>query len=383
MNGKATRPKLIFLVTEDWYFWAHRLPQAQAALASGFDVGVATRVQHHGERIRAAGFALHALDWERRAGPFALLAAVFDTARLYRRERPALVHHVALKPVLIGSMAAALARVPFVVNAVTGLGYLFVAAGVRARLMRKILLVALRLLGRRPGVTWLVQNPDDGALLAARRVAPAERIALIRGSGIDLTRYRPLPDPAGPVVVIACATRLLRIKGVGDLVAAFRLLRARGSEVRLLIAGEPDPENPSAIPEAEILGWATEPGIEWLGRVEDVRELWIQAHIATLPSWGGEGIPMTLLEAAACGRPLIATDVPGCREIAHQGINALLVPVGAIDALADAMERLASDAALRVRFGKASRQLVESDLSAEQVGAHTAALYRKLLAGRA
>jgi glycosyltransferase involved in cell wall biosynthesis len=379
----VTPPKLIFLVTEDWYFWAHRLPQAQAARAAGFDVAVATRVQNHGERIRAAGFTLHPLRWRRRsANPFAALAAVLDTARLYRRERPALVHHVSQKPILIGSMAAAFAGVPFVVNAFTGLGFLFVASGLNARTSRTILLGVLRFLGRRPGVRWLVENPDDGALLVARGVAPAKHIVLIRGSGVDLKRYKPLPEPEGPVV-IACATRLLHMKGVGDLVAAFRLLRSRGSAARLLIAGTSDAENPSAILESEIRGWAAEPGIEWLGHVEDVREIWARAHIAALASRGGEGIPMTLLEAAACGRPLIATDVPGCREIAHPGINALLVPVGAIEALADAMERLARDAALRWQFGNASRMLVESDLSAERVGTRTVALYRELLAGNA
>ena len=373
-------PKLIFLVTEDWYFWAHRLPQARAARDAGFAVSVATRVDAHGELIRGEGFGLQALSWRRGSiNPFGAVLSVLEITRLYRREQPAIVHHVSQKSILLGSMAARLAGVTRIVNALTGLGFLFVAATVKARVVRAVLLPILRNIASRPQVRFLVENPDDGATLRRLGVVPDDRIVLIKGSGVDVGYYQPLPDPPGPVV-IGCAARMLRIKGVEEVVAAFRILRAGGSDARLLLAGAPDPENPAAIPEAELRAWATEPGIEWPGHVADVRQVWARAHIAVLASRGGEGIPMTLMEAGACARPLIATDVPGCREIVVPDETGLLAPPGDIAALADAMRRMVEDAELRRRCGAAARERVANGFDAGTVGRETVAVYRSLLA---
>ncbi len=372
-------PKLIFLVTEDWYFWAHRLPQARAARDAGFAVAVATRVDRHGDLIRGEGFALLPLGWRRGSiNPLAAIGAILEVARLYRRERPAIVHHVSQKPVLIGSIAARLAGIEVVINAFTGLGFLFVADGVKARIVRTVLISLLRIAASRPGVRFLVENPDDRLVLEQARIAPAERIVLILGSGVDLDRYQVLPTPAGPVV-IACATRMLRIKGPADVVAAFRLLRGRGVFARLILAGASDPENHAAIPAAELERWAAEPGVTWLGHVQDIRSVWAQAHVAVLASLGGEGIPMSLMEAAACGRPLVATDVPGCREVVRDGETGLLVPPGDVARLADALERMARDAGLRTRCGAAARALVASRMDAGTVGRRTMAVYREAL----
>ena len=180
-------------------------------------------------------------------------------------------------------------------------------------------------------------------------------------------------------MVAGFAGRLLADKGIATLVEAQQRLQRRGVDLRLAVAGTADPENPSSIDAASLARWRALPGIAWLGQVEDIRELWQRAHIAVLPS-RREGLPKSLLEAAAMARPLVATDVPGCREIARQGVNALLVPPDDIDALAAALERLIGDGELRRRFGAASRALVETDLAAEAVGAATVALYRGLLA---
>ena len=381
--SRQAAPKLIFLVTEDWYFWAHRLPQARAARDAGFAVSVATRVDAHGDLIRGEGFGLHALGWRRGSiNPFGAISSVLEIARLYRRERPAIVHHVSQKSILLGSIAARLAGVVRVVNALTGLGFLFVAATLKARVVRAILLPILRNIASRPQVRFLVENPDDGTTLRRLGVVPDERIVLIKGSGVDVGHYQPLPEPPGPVV-IGCAARMLRIKGVEEVVAAFRILRAGGSDARLLLAGAPDPENPAAIPEAELRAWAAEPGIEWVGHIADVRQVWARAHIAVLASRGGEGIPMTLMEAGACARPLIATDVPGCREIVAPEETGLLAPPGDIAALADAMGRMVEDAGLRSRCGAAARQRVANGLDAGTVGRETVAVYRSLLANLA
>jgi glycosyltransferase involved in cell wall biosynthesis len=376
----APRPKLIYLVTEDWYFWSHRLPMARAARDAGFEVAVAARVAEHGERIRAEGFALHPLRWRRgRIGPGASLAAIAEIARLYRRERPLLVHHVALKPAVLGSLAALLAGVPAVINAVTGVGFVASSPTLRARLLRRAMNLALTHLLERPNSRVIVQNEDDRALLLALRPGAAERIAVIRGSGIDTAHFQPAPEPPAPPVVAGFSGRLLWDKGVATLVEAQQRLRQRGVALNLLLAGAPDPENLSSIDAATLARWRDLPGVTWLGQLQDIRELWTKAHIAVLPS-RREGLPKSLLEAAAMARPIIATDVPGCREVAKAGVNALLVPPDDADALAAALAQLAGDGALRARFGAASRRLVESDLAEEAVGAATVALYRRALA---
>lgn len=376
----APRPKLVYLVTEDWYFWSHRLPMARAAQRAGFDVAVATRVAEHGERIRAEGFTLHPLRWRRGdIGPWAGLCAMAEIYRLYSRERPVLVHHVALKPAVLGGIAALLAGVPAVVNAVTGLGFVASSPTLRARLLRWPLGFALTRLLERPNSRVIVQNEDDRRALLSLHAAAAHRIVTIRGSGVDTAHLRPAPEPPAPPVVAGYAGRMLADKGVPVLVEAQQTLRRRGIDVDLMLAGAPDPENPSSIDPATLAAWQALPGVAWLGQVADIRTLWAAAHIAVLPS-RREGLPKSLLEAAAMGRPLIATDVPGCREIAQDGVNALLVPPDDAAALAAALERLASDAGLRRRLGAESRRLVEADLAEDAVGAATVACYRGLLA---
>jgi len=373
-------PKLIYLVTEDWYFWSHRLPMARAALAAGFDVAVATRVEAHGERIRAEGFTLHPLRWRRGDfGPLAGLRAVAEIYRLYRRERPDLVHHVSIKSAVYGGFAAFAAGVPAVVSSLTGMGYALASEGLAARIARLPVNLALRLLLAWPRSVLVVQNEAHRRALLARAPGAASRIAVIRGSGVDTGHFTALPEPPGPPIVLGFVGRLLADKGVRVLIEAYRSMLARGTPVRLLLAGVPDPDSPTSIPEAEIEGWLSLPGLTWRGQVSDVREVWAEAHIAVLPSFH-EGLPKSLLEAAACARPIVATDIPGCREVAIPDVNALVVPVGDAVALADAIERLVRDDALRRRLGAASRSVVEPGLSDARIGADTAALYRRLLA---
>lgn len=374
-------PRLLYLVTEDWYFWSHRLPMARAARDAGFAVTVATRVGDHAARIAAEGFEVVPLAWRRRSvAPWAIAAAVAGIVRVHRRVRPDIVHHVAMKPVLLGGIAARIAGVPAVVNALTGLGSVFVGGG--GPLRRLVAAVARRLLRwvlGRSGSVLVLQNRDDRDLLTGAGLADPQRLRLIRGSGIDTRRFAVLPEPAEPPVVIAFVGRLLADKGVRTLVEAYGLLHGRGHDVRLLLAGTPDPENPTAIGTAELARWRALPGVELAGHVGDVRTVWARAHVAVLPS-RREGLPKSLLEAAACGRAIVASDVPGCREVAVAGRNALLVPVDDAHALAEALETLVRDPALRRRFAAEGRRMVESDLAADAVGAATVALYRDMLA---
>jgi glycosyltransferase involved in cell wall biosynthesis len=364
-------------VTEDWYFISHRLPMARAARAAGFEVHVATRVDRHGAAIAAEGFALHPISWERGSlDPRHLLRVVTEVRALYRRLLPDVAHHVALPATVVGSLAAT--GLPICcLNAMTGLGTLFVSDRTGHRLARTALTAVLRRLLRRPRAFVLVQNADDRALVESLGVAAA-RIALIPGSGVDIGRLMPAPEPPPPVKV-AFVGRLLESKGIRTLVAAFERLAARGRDIELLIAGTPDPANPGSVDATEMRAWSERARITCLGFVADINALWERAHIAVLPSHR-EGLPLSLIEAAACGRPIVATDVPGCRAVARHGVNALLVPHDDVEGLADAIERLADDPVLRRRLGKAGRLLAETELSSEMIGRDLVALYERLLA---
>lgn len=374
-------PRLLYVVTEDWYFLSHRLPMARAARAAGYEVHVACNVGSGGDAIAREGFVLHPVQFARgRFAPFAQAATIRALRAVHRSVDPELVHHVALQTSILGSIAA-LGSSAKCVNAITGFGYAFASTAAKAKLAKTLLRPLIRWLLNRPNNVALVQNPDDRAMLEALGIA-AQRIVVIPGSGIEIAALPPLPEP-GPPMATAFVGRLLDDKGIRVLVAAHRLLRQRQIHLTLLIAGKPDPANPASIPQDEAEAWNAEPGIAWLGHVDDIAAVWARAHIAVLPARGGEGLPKSLLEAAACGRPMIATDVPGCREIAIAGKTALVVPADDAAALAAAIETLAAAPDLRVRLGRAARALVEERFAADKIGAAVVALYDRLVPARA
>jgi glycosyltransferase involved in cell wall biosynthesis len=368
--------RVLFLVTEDWYFCSHRLPIARALKQAGFEVAIACRVDRHGPMIEAEGFRLFPIALSRRSlNPFHLIAAIGRIRRVLRDFRPDVIHNVALKPAVLGSLAARLERVPACINAIAGLGFVFSSARMKARLLRPVLTLALRMLLRPSHV--IVQNDDDGRTLTARGIVAPERVTVICGSGVDLARFQPAPEPEGPVCALM-VSRMIVEKGVRDLAAAARLLKSRGTEMRILMAGRPDAENPSAIAVSELERWAREGIIEYLGHVDDVAALWHRAHIGVLPSYYAEGVPLALIEAAAAGRPLIACAGPGLSDIAVADVSALIVPARDPEALAAALAQLAGDGALRARLGTGARRLAEERFSAERVVAETLALYRHI-----
>jgi glycosyltransferase involved in cell wall biosynthesis len=370
---------LIFVVTEDWYFWSHRLALARAARDDGYRVVVATRVRDHGDRIRAEGFDLVALPWRRSGdGVLGHVRAIAALVRLYRRERPNLVHHVALKGVVFGALAARIAGIGAEVNALTGLGYVFIGSDWRARLIGRPLRSVLRWLIDRPGSVVIVQNGDDRRALIDQVGVTAGRLVLIPGSGVDAMLYRPTPEPTGTPIVAAMVSRVLRDKGVVEFAEAGRLLALRGCPVHLNLIGPLDPDNPTGLSAEEIAGLVKSAGVTWQGATDDIAQIWADAHIAVLPSYR-EGLPKSLLEAAACGRPIVATDVPGCRDIARQGVNAILVPARDAAALADAIEALAVDPARRAAYGAAGRTLIEDVFAEPRIIAATLGCYRELL----
>ncbi len=375
-HDPLVKPVLLYLVNEDWAFVSHRLPMARAARDAGFDVHVATNVNTKVDVIRAEGFTLHAIPFRR--GGLSPLSAIKTIAAVRRLERiiaPALIHHSGLQCCVLGAVAALGTNIPQV-NALTGMGFLFTSSSPLARLLKPLIAKALGLLFGRKHSVALVQNPDDRHVLQSMGISDRQ-IALIPGSGVDTETLQPLPEPDGPITV-GFAGRLLFDKGIQALVSAHRLLRTQGLNVQLLIAGEPDPANPASISRSEAEAWGREPGITWLGQIDDIIWLWRRSHIAALPSHR-EGLPKTLLEAAACGRPMVATDAPGCREICIQDRTGLLVPIEDPPALAQALAALADSPELRARYGAAARQLVINKMSDKAVGDATVALYRSVI----
>ena len=369
--------RLLYFVTEDWYFCSHRLALAVAAQEAGYEVTVLTRVAEHGDLIRSQGLRLLPIALSRQGmNPVRELRLMRRVVRAYRQVRPHLVHQVALKPILYGSLAARLVGVPYVVNALAGLGFLFSSERPRARLLRPLVKLGFHHLLRGEGNRVILQNPDDRDLLTGALRVPADRVRLIRGAGVDLNRFRPTSEPEGPPVVVL-ASRLLWDKGVGEFVEAARRLRTRNTQARFVLVGAPDPGNPSAIPQAVLAQWEKEGAVELWGHRTDMDRVFAQSHLVCLPSYR-EGLPKVLLEAAACGHPLVATNVPGCREVVRDGQNGLLVPAKDSAALAGALERLIGDAALRADFGARSHAIAEAGFGIERVIAQHLGLYREI-----
>jgi len=373
------KTKLLFLVSEDWYFCSHRLHLAVAARRAGFDVAVATRVNADEKRIRDAGIGVFPVHISRSGfNPAADIGMLFALIRLYRRVRPDIVHHVAMKPVLYGTLAAYISGVPHVVNAVAGMGFVFSSGDKKARLLRPLIRFAFRRLLGAGKSHLIVQNPDDRDFFMRRIGLPEASVSLIAGSGVDIHRFRPTPFPQHPPVVVALVARMLVDKGVREFVEAIRRLRLEGLDIRGILVGEEDAKNPAHVPHDTMCDWEKEGVIEWWGRRADIPEIWAGSHIAVLPSYR-EGLPKSLLEAAACGRPIVTTDVPGCREIVRHGDNGLLVRPRDVESLAAAIRTLAEDAELREKMGRFGRKLVEQRFSNEHVQEQTLALYQRLL----
>jgi glycosyltransferase involved in cell wall biosynthesis len=372
----ATQPRrLLYVANEDYAFLMHRLPMARAAREAGFEVHVATNVNLGAQAIEAERFTLHPIPF-RRGGlsPSSALPTIRAIRQVEAAIKPDVVHHAGLQSSVLGSLAGLGSRTP-VVNAITGLGYIFTSVTWRSRLLKRAMTWLLPRLMNRASSCVLVQNPDDRAALRALGIRD-DKITLIPGSGVDTERFQPLPEPNGPIT-FGFAGRLLTDKGIRALVAAHRQLRQEGHDFNLLIAGNPDPANPASVSAAEIDQWRQQPGITLLGHIDDIAALWRRCHIAVLPSHR-EGLPVSLLEAAACGRPLVSTDAPGCREIAINDQTGLSVPIEDPAALAQAMKRLAQSPELRARYGRTARQLVEDRLSARIIGRSVVALYNRL-----
>ncbi len=366
--------RIVFVVTEDLYFYSHRLPLALAAKKAGHDVVVATRPKMRAAEIEMAGIRIVPFEMDRRAmNPLKELVVAFRLARLFREEKPDLVHLVALKPVLVGNLAARIAGVKRRISAVTGLGFLFTDNGRGGFLLP---FIQWLLTWTMRGSLVIVQNPDDGVFLKRLGISP-KSLRLIRGAGVDLSRFRVLPE-LKTIPVVMLPSRLLWDKGVGEFVEAARILKARGVMARFVLVGEPDTSNPAAVSKEKIDEWTDEGIVEWWGFQNEMEDILPQANLVCLPSYR-EGLPKVLLEAMSCERAVITCNVPGCREAVVDGENGLLVPPRDSIALARAIEKLLLDPGFRRSLAKAGRDRARRLFSVEKVVYETLGIYNELL----
>jgi glycosyltransferase involved in cell wall biosynthesis len=371
---------LLFVVNNPAFFMSHRVPVALAAQKAGYDVHVATMDGPAVADIQALGMTHHAIPMTRSGKrPLQELGTLLALVRLFRRLRPDVVHLVTIKPVLYGGIAARLARVPGMVAAISGLGFVFLSNSLKMRLVRAVVARLYRIALGHPNSRVIFQNANDRDLLKSLGAVRDEQVVIIRGAGVDLDAFRPTPEPPAPPVVVTMVARLLRDKGVQEFVQAARLLRERGVPVTMQLVGGLDAGNPASATQADVDAWQQGGCVQALGERSDVAALYAAAHIAVLPSYR-EGLPKSLIEAAACGRAVVTTDVPGCRDAIEPNVTGLLVPVRDAAALADAIARLGKDAALRQAMGAAGRALAEREFDINQVARIHVTLYDALSA---
>lgn len=371
--------KLLFVVNVDWFFISHRLPIAIAALKQGYEVHIATGVTGKQSELESYGLIVHPLPIARgKASVFHEVLTLWKIIRLFKQIKPDLLHLVTIKPVLYGGIAAHFYRPKGIVAAISGLGYVFTTTGKISAIRRFLISFIYRLALKHPKLKVIFQNHDDKYLLSNATKLKPEKTVIIPGSGVDLSIFTVQPEPPNSPIVVMAA-RLLSDKGVFEFAEAATQVQQRYPDVIFQLAGDLDPDNPASVTEQQILEWRENAPFQLLGQCHDVANLFSQTHLVVLPSYR-EGFPKVLIEAAACGRAVITTDVPGCRDAIIPDQTGLLVPPRNAKALAEAMERLIANKELRQQMGKAGRKLAEERYAIEQVVATHLALYQELLA---
>jgi len=372
--------KILFVVTEDWYFCSHRLPLAIAAKTAGHDVAVATRLTSHKALIEQAGVRIIPLQRMSRSSLNLIreLSSLIELFVIYRRERPDVVHHVALKPVIYGSVTARLVGVPARVNALGGLGFVFSSPKLLARILRPILIKAFQVICNDRHSRLILQNLDDVAVVTEKAGVNSTQVRLIRSAGVDLNQYHIQPLLLG-IPVVMLASRMLWDKGIGEFVEAAALLHRQGVSARFVLVGDPDTENPSSVSREQLQQWHDSGVIEWWGYRNDMPAVLSQARIVCLPSYYGEGIPKILIEAMACARPIVTTDMPGCRDLVRSNKNGMLVPPKNAANLAMALKTLLLNISMCRQMGEDGRKIAEEDYALTRVIEETMAVYTELI----
>ncbi len=368
------------MVNHAGFFLSHRLPIAQAAQRAGYDVIVVTPTSRHVPQIEAAGLAWAPLRLSRSGTrPWTEAMTIASLYGTYRRLRPDLVHHVTSKPVLYGTPVARLAGVRAVVNAIAGMGLYFSHDSSGSRVLRSVLAMGYRTALRHKNMRVIFQNETQQQEFARRGWVRADQSVLIRGAGVDTQAFSPAKTAPGGVPLVVFVSRMLYSKGVAEFVGAAHRLRGEGVNARFALIGDADPDNPGSVNESQLRAWNDEGAVEYWGRREDVADVLRSAAIACLPTYYPEGVPKSLIEAAACGLPIVTTDIPGCRELVSDGVNGLIVPFKQVEPLAAAVRTLLDDPSLRARMGAAGRARVLEQYSLVRVVDDHLAVYGELL----
>jgi glycosyltransferase involved in cell wall biosynthesis len=371
--------KIVYLVNVDWFFMSHRLPLARAARDAGAEVIVAAGDTGKGKQLEGEGIKFVPLPFSRQGTrPLHEVSTIGAIFSFLRKTKPDILHTVSIKPVLYGSLLSRIMGQWWVVNAVSGLGFVF-SKDRKATLLRKGLSLFYKIALRNPKRITIFQNSSDLETMVSGRFLEKEQAVLIKGSGVDCDLYKPAPFPEKPVVMLA--SRMLWDKGIGEFVEASKLLNPRFPKVRFVLVGASDDENPKAIKKEQLIHWMeTYPFIEWWGArtPEEMPKILSQATIVTLPSYY-EGLPKVLLEAAACGRPVVASEIPGCKEIVREGINGYLVKAGSARSLASKISILLKDKQLIYTLGKEGRRIACNEFGEKQIVSEIFKLYERLL----
>jgi glycosyltransferase involved in cell wall biosynthesis len=364
--------RYLLFANTDWFLYNFRLASAAALKLKGNEVILVSPPGPYADRLQEQGFRWVEFELDRKGTNLLTeIWTVLRLAKLYRQEKPDVVHHFTVKCVLYGTIAALLTGVSSIVNSLTGLGYIFTQKRI---ILRRLISFLYRLLLRR---TWTIfENPDDEKFFLAKGWINASHSAVIRGAGVDVDEFQPTPEPEGTPLVILPA-RMLWDKGVGEFVKAARTLKEQNISARFVLVGDIDSGNPTGISLEELTEWRKKGFVEWWGWQENMLKVYAHANVICLPSYR-EGLPKTLLEAAACGRAIVTTDVPGCREVVMAGVNGLLVPPADSTALANAIQTLIEDPSLRGKMGQSGRKLVVEKFSSQLIAEQTLAFYSRV-----
>ena len=347
MNKK----KILYFISEDSFFCSHRLPLAVAAVKKGYNVSLVTKVSTYGEYIKKQGINLIHFDINRSSiNLFRCLKSIKKLVKIYKQEKPDLVHHVAIKNIIIGSISAYLSGVKHVVNAITGMGYIYISKKKKVRILRFIINICFKILLNKKNTKVIMQNKDDLCFLSNSGIVKNDQMVLIRGAGVDTNEFLYQEDIHNEYPIIIFPSRLLLDKGINEFIAAANILKKEGIKARFVLVGYIDHYNHSSISEDILKEYIESGDIEWWGNTLDMANVFTYANIVCLPSYR-EGLPKVLLEAASCGLPIVTTDTVGCREVVIDGKNGFLVPVYSKDALAHALKKLILDADLRKKMG--------------------------------
>ena len=360
--------KLVILINDLSFFCSHRLPIAEAAMDKSIDVviGYGELGGADPQALEQKGLKVSFVPMKRGSiNVLKDLQSLFYIWRFFKKEKPDIAHLVTIKPYLYGGLIARLTGIPALVTAISGLGALFIHKDLKSKILKFLLYPLYRLAFNHSNQIVIVQNQEDAKVLRGWGVLNSNKVKLLKGSGVQLEEFINLEDAPG-IPVVCFASRLLLDKGVYDFVSAARLLKKRKIQARFFLAGDLDTQNPKGISMKDLKKIKEEGCVEILGYQKDIPSLYSRSHIICLPSYR-EGLPKTLLEAAAASRAVVTTDVPGCRDAIIPNITGLLVPVRDSEALANAIQDLIKHPEKRKIMGKAGRELAKKEFAIENI----------------